>query len=67
MSLKDLSLILHMCACMWVRARECRRSQRPAEVLDFPEAGVQVAVSHQAWVLGTELGPSAKTVYALNP
>lgn len=57
---------MHMCACLWYVHRRAGVLRGQQSVLDFSEAGVQIVVSHQVWLLGTELGSSANTVYILN-
>jgi hypothetical protein len=45
-----------MSECLW----------RPEDGAGYPQPGcIQVFVKHLIWVLGTELGFSARTVYAL--
>ena len=55
-----------MCACVYEHVNAAvHRSQRP-EASDPLELKLQLAVSCQMWVLGTELRPSARAASALN-
>lgn len=50
---------------IYLNKYECRCS-RGSEVLDLPELELQAIVNNLTWVLGTELGSSARPVHALN-
>lgn len=50
-----------MCVCVCV----CLL-WKPERELNAPELGLQVVVSHQIWMLGTEFGSSRRTESTLN-
>ena len=49
----------HLCAYVHVNAGAYRGPQKASELLDMD---LQKVVSHPAWVLGTELGPSERAL-----
>ena len=50
-----------MYGCVWIYICVCKCPKRP-EMLGHTELELQLAVSHQMWVLGTELCSSGKAV-----
>lgn len=52
--------ILIVCIYMWVCTCECSAYRSQREVCDFLELELQAVVSCYMWVLGTDLGSSAR-------
>lgn len=52
-----------MCVCMGEREREPKDARRWHWTLDPKEVELQVIVSQQTWVIGTEHGSSGRSLF----